>query len=66
MVYQSFWTLTGNPTILSNPLITSLRKKYQRTGPQVFFRYVTQIGIIPLTGTTSIAEALIRIRLGVA
>jgi diketogulonate reductase-like aldo/keto reductase len=30
-----------------------LTEKYDRSSPQLFFRYLTQIGIIPLTGTTS-------------
>jgi diketogulonate reductase-like aldo/keto reductase len=35
-----------------------LASKYERTSAQVFFRYLTQIDIIPLTGTT--AEAHMR------
>lgn len=53
MVYQSFWTLTANPGILASAEIKSQAARYQ-TGPaQVFFRYLTQVGIVPLTGTTS-------------
>lgn len=53
MVYQSFWTLTANPGILASAEIKSLAARYQRGAAQVFFRYLTQIGIVPLTGTTS-------------
>ncbi|MBF0272646.1 MAG: aldo/keto reductase [Magnetococcales bacterium] len=53
MVYQSFWTLTANPALLSHPVLTALAGQYQRTVPQVFFRYLTQVGVSPLTGTTS-------------
>lgn len=53
MVYQSFWTLTANPGILASDEIKSLAARYQRGPAQVFFRYLTQIGIVPLTGTTS-------------
>jgi diketogulonate reductase-like aldo/keto reductase len=54
IIYQSFWTLTANPHILSDSTLQSLATKHQRSAAQVFFRYLTQIGIVPLTGTTSI------------
>lgn len=53
MVYQSFWSLTANPGILASAPVKSLAAKYNRSPAQVFFRYLTQIGIAPLTGTTS-------------
>ncbi len=53
IVYQSFWTLTGNPDVLAHATLQALATKYQRSAAQVFFRYLSQIGIIPLTGTTS-------------
>ena len=53
MVYQSFWTLTANPAILASAEIKTLATRHQRTPAQVFFRYLTQTGIAPLTGTTS-------------
>lgn len=51
MVYQSFWTLTANPHWLSDPMVLSLAGRYQRTAPQVVFRGLSQIGIVPLSGT---------------
>ena len=51
--YQSFWTLTANLQILVHPAVAALAAKYQRTPEQVLLRYVTQIGIVPLTGTRS-------------
>jgi diketogulonate reductase-like aldo/keto reductase len=54
--YQSFWTLTANPHILSHGLLQQLSAHYGRTPEQVFFRYLTQIDIIPLTGTTQEAH----------
>jgi diketogulonate reductase-like aldo/keto reductase len=51
--YQSFWTLTANPEILSHDLLKRLSSEYRRTAAQILFRYLNQIGIIPLTGTTS-------------
>jgi diketogulonate reductase-like aldo/keto reductase len=56
ITYQSFWTLTANPHILTDPAITSLASRYNRTPAQIFFRYLTQIGVVPLTGTRSEAH----------
>ncbi|MDD2762141.1 MAG: aldo/keto reductase, partial [Methylomonas sp.] len=56
VIYQSFWTLTANPQIVEAQLIEHLAGKYQRTPAQIWFRYLTQIGIVPLTGTTSVAH----------
>jgi len=53
IIYQSFWTLTANPKVLAHATLQSLATKYQRSSAQVFFRYLNQINIIPLTGTTS-------------
>jgi diketogulonate reductase-like aldo/keto reductase len=53
IVYQSFWTLTANPQALVHRTVTGLAEKYQRTPAQVLFRYLTQIGVAPLTGTRS-------------
>jgi diketogulonate reductase-like aldo/keto reductase len=56
MIYQSFWTLTANPHILSHPTLSKLVSKYGRTREQVLFRYLTQNGVVPLTGTRSEAH----------
>lgn len=56
MVYQSFWTLTANLDLLADDILQELSIQYNRTVVQVFFRYLTQIGIVPLTGTTSISH----------
>lgn len=53
VIYQSFWTLTANPHILSSNTVKSIAEKYLKTEAQVFFRYLSQIGIVPLTGTCS-------------
>ncbi|MGD0958588.1 MAG: aldo/keto reductase [Methylomonas sp.] len=53
LIYQSFWTLTANPHILAHDKIGALAKKYLCGPAQIFFRYLTQIGITPLTGTCS-------------
>jgi len=51
IIYQSFWTLTANPGILKHPDMQVLATRHQRSPAQVLFRHLTQIGIIPLTGT---------------
>ncbi|HTD12955.1 MAG TPA: aldo/keto reductase [Steroidobacteraceae bacterium] len=53
IIYQSFWTLTANPQPLAHPTITGLASGYRRTAAQVLFRYLSQIGVVPLTGTRS-------------
>ncbi len=53
LIFQSFWTLTGNPYVLAHATLQALATKYQRSAAQLFFRDLSQIGIIPLTGTTS-------------
>ncbi|MEJ2657430.1 MAG: hypothetical protein P8012_09565 [Desulfobacterales bacterium] len=53
IIYQSFWTLTANPHILSGNTVRTIAEKYKKTEAQIFFRYLSQSGIVPLTGTTS-------------
>jgi diketogulonate reductase-like aldo/keto reductase len=53
VVYQSFWTLTANPHILASPRVRTIALKYNKTEAQIFFRYLTQSNIVPLTGTSS-------------
>jgi len=53
IVYQSFWTLTANPHVLAHPTLGALAAARQRTAPQILFRYLTQCGVAPLTGTRS-------------
>jgi len=33
--------------------VQDLARSYHKTEAQIFFRYLTQIGIVPLIGTTS-------------
>src|SRR5690606_17931000 len=54
IVYQSFWTLTANPHLLADPVVAEIASRLDRTPAQVLFRYLTQQGVVPLTGTTSI------------
>jgi diketogulonate reductase-like aldo/keto reductase len=53
VVYQSFWTLTANPHVLAHEAVLVPGQKYGKTPAQVFFRYLSHSGIVPLTGTSS-------------
>ena len=53
LVYQSFWTLTANPEVLAAPAMSELAAKHGRSPAQLFFRYLTQMDIVCLTGTSS-------------
>lgn len=53
IIYQSFWSLTANPNILTSELVVNLAKEYNKTEAQIFFNYLSLEGIVPLTGTTS-------------
>lgn len=53
VIYQSFWTLTANPHILASNTVRTIARKYKKTQAQIFFRYLSLSGIVPLTGTTS-------------
>lgn len=53
IIYQSFWTLTANPYVINSSIVKSLAQKMNVTCEQVFFKYIMNLGIVPLTGTTS-------------
>ena len=53
VIYQSFWTLTANPHILDSNTVRSISLKYKKTEAQIFFRFLNQSYIVPLTGTRS-------------
>lgn len=53
VVYQSFWTLTANPHLLADGRVQALARHYGVEEVQILYRYLTQIGIVPLIGSTS-------------
>ncbi len=53
ITYQGFSLLTANRRELNTPEIAEMAEQYGRTIPQIVFRFALQIGILPLTGTTS-------------
>jgi diketogulonate reductase-like aldo/keto reductase len=56
IIYQSFWTLTANPDVLGDYSVLSMATKYECSAAQVSFRYLSQVGIVPLTGTSSLTH----------
>lgn len=56
IVYQSFWTLTANRQLLAHATIAALASVRKRTPAQILFRYLTQVGVVPVTGTRSEAH----------
>ncbi len=53
IVYQGFSLLTANREVLAAPKIHAIAKRLGATLPQVIFLFAQQIGMLPLTGTTS-------------
>jgi len=53
IAYQSFWTLSANPQLCAHRDVQALAARHAVTPAQVLFRYLTQLGVTPLTGTTS-------------
>lgn len=51
--YESFWSLTANPHILTSEILQTLSQKYQRGVAEIFYRFLIHINITPLNGTTS-------------
>jgi diketogulonate reductase-like aldo/keto reductase len=56
ILYQSFWSLTANAHVLADGMTLRLAAHYRRTPAQILFRYLTEIDVVPLTGTTSQAH----------
>jgi diketogulonate reductase-like aldo/keto reductase len=53
IVYQGFSLLTANQEVLAAPEIHAIAKRLGAGPAQVIFRFAMQIGMLPLTGTTS-------------
>jgi len=51
LIYQGFSLLTANSFVL--PQVQYIAAGFNKTPTQVIFRFATQIGIVPLTGTTN-------------
>lgn len=53
ILYQGFSLLTANVVELRHPRFRDLVTRVGRTPAQVVFRFAQQVGMLPLTGTTS-------------
>lgn len=53
IVYQGFSLLTANRHALAHPALSAIAKTRGRTPAQVTFRFALDVGMLPLTGTTS-------------
>jgi len=53
IVYQGFSLLTANREVFADPEIHAIAKRLGAGLAQVIFRFAQQIGMLPLTGTTS-------------
>jgi diketogulonate reductase-like aldo/keto reductase len=51
--YQGFSLLTANGKVLGHPEMARIALRHGRTVEQTVFRFALEIGMIPLTGTTS-------------
>src|SRR5208282_2705992 len=53
IMYQSFWTLSGNPQILRSHVVQQVADRIGTSVECVFYRFCIQEGITVLDGTTS-------------
>jgi diketogulonate reductase-like aldo/keto reductase len=53
IVYQGFSLLTANRDVLTGKETARIAARHGRTPAQVMFRFALQVGMLPLTGTTS-------------
>jgi len=53
IVYQGFSLLTANAEVLASSELHRISKRHGRTVAQIVFRFATEVGMIPLTGTTN-------------
>jgi len=53
LIYQGFSLLTANRRELATTAVKELATKLGRSVPELIFRFAIQVGMLPLTGTTS-------------
>jgi diketogulonate reductase-like aldo/keto reductase len=53
VIYQGFSLLTANRQVLTAPEVQQIARRIDATAAQIIFRFAIQIGMLPLTGTTS-------------
>lgn len=52
IIYQGFSLLTANRDVLASRELTQIARRYGKAVTQVVFRFATDVGMLPLTGTT--------------
>lgn len=58
MVYQGFSLLTANQSTVNSKFVNTIAQRHNRSSAQVIFRFAIDIGMIPLTGTSSAEHML--------
>jgi diketogulonate reductase-like aldo/keto reductase len=53
IIYQGFSLLTANREVLADPEIRTIARRLGAGPAQIIFRFAMQVGMLPLTGTTS-------------
>ncbi|KAF9050186.1 NADP-dependent oxidoreductase domain-containing protein [Panaeolus papilionaceus] len=53
IMYQSFWTLTGSPSLLSHPSLIRIASASNMTPAQVVYKLSQEADVTPLSGTTN-------------
>ncbi|MGC2745104.1 MAG: aldo/keto reductase [Candidatus Angelobacter sp.] len=53
IIYQGFSLLTANVEVLRHPLLAGLSAEIKATPAQLIFAFARQVGMLPLTGTSS-------------
>ncbi|MBI5855769.1 MAG: aldo/keto reductase [Nitrospirae bacterium] len=53
IIYQGFSLLTANRDVFVDPEVRAIAQRFKTGIAQVVFRFAMQIGMLPLTGTTS-------------
>jgi len=53
IIYQGFSLLTANREVFADPEVRHMAARYGMGLAQLVFRFATQIGMLPLTGTTN-------------
>lgn len=56
IAYQSFWTLTANPHLLGAKPFQAIAAKHRVSHEALMYKFVSQLGITPLNGTTNTAH----------
>jgi diketogulonate reductase-like aldo/keto reductase len=56
IVYQGFSLLTANPHVLASPAVTRASARRDVSPAAIVFRFALDVGMLPLTGTSSAAH----------